>query len=157
MIDVPYSILVLIVLGLGALVIVLGIWVMRLERRFEKFMRGKNAQSLETTMTDLISAVETIHEQQAVAEKHRDLLAHQIRQSVRGVGLIRFNPFKDSGSNQSFALALIDEKGDGALISTLFSRERMSVFAKPLKNFSSEYELSSEEVKAVAKAQSSLI
>jgi len=79
----------------------------------------------------------------------------RLNQSVRGVGTVRFNPFRGTGDggNQSFASAFIDEKGDGVVFSTLYSRERMSVFAKPLTGGKSEYELTGEERRAIQKAR----
>ncbi|NIT70429.1 DUF4446 family protein, partial [candidate division KSB1 bacterium] len=58
-----------------------------------------------------------------------------------GVGTVRFNPFKGTGGGQSFAAAFLSEHGNGVVISTLYSRERVSVFAKPIQSFASEYEL----------------
>jgi hypothetical protein len=66
---------------------------------------------------------------------------------------IRFNPFPDQGSNQSFAIGLLNEEKDGVVISSLYSRERMSVFAKPIKNGKSDYELTQEEKEALQKAE----
>lgn len=57
------------------------------------------------------------------------------------------------GSKQSFATALLNEHGDGVVISTLYSRERTSVFAKPIKKFDSEYELTPEETQALTEAR----
>ena len=76
----------------------------------------------------------------------------KLRKSIRGLETIRFNPFPDQGSNQSFAIGMLNEDGDGVVISSLYSRDRMSVFAKPVKNNKSEYELSTEEKEALAKA-----
>ena len=66
---------------------------------------------------------------------------------------MRFNPFPDQGSNQSFAIGMLNEEGDGVVFSSLYSRDRMSVFAKPIKNNKSEYELSDEERKVLDRAK----
>ncbi len=66
---------------------------------------------------------------------------------------IRFNPFPDQGSNQSFAIGMLNEDGDGVVISSLYSRDRMSIFAKPVKDKKSTYELSTEEKEALRKAE----
>ena len=77
----------------------------------------------------------------------------KLRKSIRGLETIRFNPFPDQGSNQSFAIGMLNEEGDGVVLSSLYSRDRMSVFAKPIKNSKSEYELSAEEKNALQKAK----
>ena len=66
---------------------------------------------------------------------------------------MRFNPFKDVGGNQSFAIAIVNEDGDGIVLSSLYSRERMSVFAKQIKKGISEVELTEEEKIIVVEAQ----
>jgi len=70
------------------------------------------------------------------------------------VETIRFNPFKGNGSggNQSFSTAFVNEEGDGVVISSLYSREHISVFAKPIKKMSSEYEMTKEEKDSLEKA-----
>ena len=57
------------------------------------------------------------------------------------------------GANQSFATALVNQHGDGVIFSSLYGRERTSVFSKPLKNHTSEHGLSEEEKQAVKKAK----
>ena len=76
-----------------------------------------------------------------------------MKKSVRGLETIRFNPFPDQGSNQSFAVGMLNEEGNGVVFSSLYSRERMSIFAKPVKNGKSEYELTTEEKEVLKKAK----
>ncbi|MEK7113754.1 MAG: DUF4446 family protein, partial [Patescibacteria group bacterium] len=78
---------------------------------------------------------------------------NKLKKSIRGLETIRYNPFPDQGGNQSFALGILNEDGDGVVISSLYSRERMSVFAKPIKNGTSEYELTGEEKEVLEKAE----
>ena len=79
----------------------------------------------------------------------------RLDQSVRGIGTVRFNPFKGTGDggNQSFATALLDENENGVVLSTLYTRERVGIYAKPLKSGKSEYELTGEEREAVKQAK----
>ena len=79
------------------------------------------------------------------------VISNKTKQSIRGLETIRFNPFSDQGSNQSFAIAMLNEDGDGVVLSSLYARDRMSVFAKPIKNNKSEYELSNEEKEVLSK------
>jgi len=81
----------------------------------------------------------------------------RILRSTQAVGLVRFNPFRDSGNGgQSFAAAFIDEKGNGLIISSLYVRDSVSVYAKPLELFKSTFELTAEETEAVEKAKAML-
>jgi hypothetical protein len=65
--------------------------------------------------------------------------------------MVRFNPFEDAGSNQSFAIGLLNEQGDGVVVSSLYARERMSVFAKPIQQHNSSHELTTEEYSVIQK------
>ena len=72
------------------------------------------------------------------------------------LGLVRFNPFKEMGGDQSFALALLDKDNNGFIITSLSSRQGNRVFAKPLSRGISTYQLSEEEKEAVEKAKNFL-
>lgn len=73
--------------------------------------------------------------------------------SIQKVGLVRFNPFSEVGSDQSFSVALLDGNDDGVVITSLYSREGNRVYGKPIENGKSEYPLSNEEKKAIEKAK----
>jgi len=72
---------------------------------------------------------------------------------VRKVGIIRFNPFKESGGDQSFSIALLDENDNGVVITSLYGRQDNKVFAKPVRNGKSKYLLSEEERRAIEEAK----
>jgi Protein of unknown function (DUF4446) len=78
------------------------------------------------------------------------------RKAVQRVGLVRFNPFEDTGSNQSFALALLDGEEDGVVISSLHSRVSTRIYAKPITQGRSEAALSAEESEALRQARSGI-
>jgi hypothetical protein len=69
--------------------------------------------------------------------------------------LVRYNPFQDTGGDQSFALALLDKRGDGVVVSSLHSRTMTRFYAKPIKGGVSPLSLSEEEVQAVQQAMGS--
>ena len=73
--------------------------------------------------------------------------------SVQKLGVVRFNPFSEVGSDQSFSLALLDENNDGVVITSLYTRQENRVYGKPIKNSQSEYTLSEEEKRAIEKAK----
>lgn len=140
---------------LSALVIVLGIWLVLVERRLRKLLAGKDAQSLESIIRahgEEIRALEAFRDTTTAYLKSSE---ERLRRSIQGVETLRFNAFKGNGEggNQSFAIALLSENGDGTVISSLYARDRVSVFAKPVKNFSSELEMTEEEKEVVARAK----
>ena len=87
--------------------------------------------------------------QESLARIQRDGLTHFQR-----VGLVRFNPFEDTGGDQSFALALLDNHGSGIVISSLYQRETTRIYGKPVKEGKEEgYEFSDEEEEAIKRAR----
>jgi hypothetical protein len=72
--------------------------------------------------------------------------------AVQRIGVVRFNPFEDTGSNQSFALALLDARGNGVVISSLHSRQATRVYLKQISGGRSETALSDEESEALRQA-----
>jgi hypothetical protein len=129
------------------------VWVFVTEKRLKRFFLGKKAKDLEDTIIILEDEIHSLKKAKADIEAEISVINTKLKKTVRGLETIRFNPFPDQGSNQSFAIGMLNEEGDGLVISSLYSRERMSVFAKPVKNGKSEYELSTEEKEALSKAR----
>ena len=75
--------------------------------------------------------------------------------TIKKVGIVRFNPFNDIGGNQSFAIALLDNKNNGFLISSLFLNDGNRVYAKAIKNAKSDNPLLEAEREAINKAVNS--
>lgn len=145
----------IIIYSLASICVLLVLWIMRLEWRLRKLLGGRDARSL-------IKAVDVMHKELEKTDMFKKEMAlvlddveKRLRKSIRSVETIRFNPFKGDGSggNQSFATALIDQDGNGVVFSSLYSRDRTSVFSKPLKQHASEFELSEEEKKVIKEAQ----
>ena len=140
--------------GITIISIFLGIfWAMNTEKRLKRFFLGKKANDLEDTITTLEDNISELKSAKDKVEKDIVEINQKLKKSIRGLETIRFNPFPDQGSNQSFAISLLNEENNGVVISSLYSRERMSIFAKPIKNGKSEYELTAEEKEALKKAE----
>lgn len=138
---------------LTAVAILVGvIWVVKTEGRLKRFFLGKKAKDLEDTITTLEDNISKLTLAKEKTENEITQINKKLKKSIRGLETVRFNPFPDAGSNQSFAIGMLNEDGDGVVLSSLYSRERMSVYAKPIKNGRSEYELSTEEKEALKKA-----
>jgi len=82
-------------------------------------------------------------------EELHEILIRRTERSVQHVGLVRFNPFEDTGSDQSFVIALLDAAHDGVVMSSLHGRGTTRVFAKPITAGTSPHQLSDEEAEAI--------
>ncbi len=133
--------------AIGFLVVLLLVWIFILGRRLKRLMSGKNGASLEDTIIAQQHALEELARFRKTVEGELAHIDGRIKKKIHGAKTIRFNPFHGTGSggNQSFATALLDENGDGVVLSSLYSREKVSVFAKPVVNHKSEFELTDEE------------
>lgn len=138
---------------IGLLFLINFIWIIKTESRLKRFFLGKKGKDLEDTIIMLENEINILKNAKEKTEKEIAILHQKLRKSIRGLEILRFNPFPDQGSNQSFAIGMLNEDKDGIVISSLYSRERMSVFAKPIKNGKSEYELSDEEKEVLKKTE----
>ncbi len=129
------------------------VWLIRLEKRLKRVFGGKQAHELESVLQELQKTVGQHIEQQKSIMGRIMLIEKRLQKSLRGIKTIRFNPFADQGSNQSFATAIIDDHGDGVVLSSLYSRERVSVFAKPVEKGVPTYELTEEEQTVLERAK----
>ena len=142
---------------LATIVLVLIIWNIHLSWRLKRLTRNKHGGSIENSLKLIEHELNNFNGFRDEVEQYLKKVEKRVSRSINGVHNISFNAFKgmDSGGRQSFATALLNEHGDGVIISTLHARDRVNVFAKEIKNFKSKVELSEEEKEALTKAQES--
>ncbi|TMB75466.1 MAG: DUF4446 family protein [Chloroflexi bacterium] len=147
------------VIVLGAIVLALAVWLAllhrstsTLRRRLRRVLPDGESTSLDQVLERHTDAIDDLAKRlDALNKLHHELeeLAHR---SIQKVGVIRYNPFNDTGGDQSFAIALLDSQGSGIVVSSLHSRTDTRVFAKPVQLGRSRYPLSDEEQDAINKA-----
>lgn len=79
-------------------------------------------------------------------------LSNQLEGCTQKIGIVRYNAYKDTGSDLSFALALLDEKNNGVVLNGIYSREMSNIYAKPIIDGKSTYTLTSQENDAIYQA-----
>ncbi|MEI6058127.1 MAG: DUF4446 family protein [bacterium] len=129
--------------------------VIHLHLKLKKFLAGSDVKNLDGTISEMKKSINDLQIFKKELESYLVSVEARIRRSVQSVSTVRFNPFKGTGSggNQSFATAFMNEEGDGVVVSSLYSREHVSVFSKPIKAHKAEYELSDEEQNALDAAE----
>jgi hypothetical protein len=137
------------------------IWNILIETRLKKererttnFFKGKKAENLEEVIAEIFKKQKNTEEKVHKALNRIKQLDKAALHSIQKVGVVRFNPFSDIGSNQSFAIALLDQKDDGVVISSLHAKDGTRIYLKPIKHGESKYPLSKEEEEAIRKAVS---
>ena len=154
----PFSTELYILYALIAVIVLLVVWVIHLEITLRKLLCGTGAKSLDEVLAAIKKELAFLQQYKEVSENYIAKMDARVRKSITGIHTTRFNPFKGTGSggNQSFATALVNENGDGVVLSSLYAREHVSIFSKPINHFASEYELSEEEKGALSQAKSTL-
>lgn len=125
----------------------------RIQKNIESLFSGKTATDLESVILTHSKEITAIDKEiQELFEISNEIHALAQR-SIHKVGVIRFNPFRDIGGDQSFALALLDGKNSGLVISSLHTREGTRMYSKPVtKGISEKYTLTDEEQQAIKEA-----
>ncbi len=150
----PYAglialLVVLLALAMAGVAAWLAVRLRRLERHYAVLTRGMDGSNLQGLLERHVQEVRA-----AVCQvRELDLQTHALASAARGhvqhFGVLRFNPFRETGGDQSFVIALADGEGNGAVISSLHSRDVTRVYAKPLAAWLSPYALSDEEMDSV--------
>ena len=115
----------------------------------EKLGNGKN---IEEDLENYMYRVERVEKQNAEIKGFIDSIDANMANCIQKIGIVRYNAFKDTGSDLSFALAMLDEKNNGVVLNGIYSREMSNIYAKPVENGKSNYTISEEEQEAIQKA-----
>ena len=121
----------------------------RLRRRIEGLTRGSEGRSLEAVLEGHLEKVFKVERELDELAARQAVVESGGRRAFQQVGIVRFNPFEDTGGNQSFAVALLDAHGDGFVLSSLHSRVGTRVYAKVVAGGTAEATLSKEEAEAL--------
>lgn len=153
--NLQYIILAMTALIFFALIIFISInlKLARLNRRYQKMMQGMDGVNLETLLLSHIDEVKKATDQVDKLNIDCARLGEVTRSCVQRVGVVRFNAFEDTGSDLSFAIALLDASNNGVVISSIFGRSDSRTYAKPVVAGQSSYFLTTEEKQALQLAQ----
>ena len=144
---------VIITIILVLLVIILMAKLSSLNKKYKKFLEKLgNGNNIEEDLETYMYRVEKVEKQNAEIANYVKTLDEDLTRCIQKVGIVRYNAFKDTGSDLSFTLALLDEHNDGVVLNGIYSREMSNIYAKPVKNGESSYTMSEEEKMAVQKA-----
>lgn len=125
----------------------------KLKNKYNKFMKKiGNGKNIEEDLENYMYRVERVERQNAEIISYCKNLDDEVAKCIQKVGMVRYSAFKDTGSDLSFAVAMLDENNDGIVFNGIYSREMSNIYAKPVKNGVSEYTLSEEEKEAIRRA-----
>jgi len=138
--------------GVVGWVIYLQVRLARLGRQYARLMRGADGKNLEGVLTQHLDEVRGALESVAALEMESRRMGRTLGHALQWTGMVRYNPFRNTGGDQSFVWAVVDGHGSGVVLSSLHSRESTRLYAKPLHNWESSYSLTEEEQEAIDRA-----
>ncbi len=124
----------------------------RLKKRFAAALGGEEAGSLEHTLAQHIARVEAVDTRLGRLNAEYERLAVTNSLAQQKVSIVRFNPFGDTGGDQSFSLAVLDAHDSGYVLTSIHGRTGTRVYVKPIDFAKSKYSLSAEEQQVLGQA-----
>ena len=148
-------------IGIAVLVLILLILVIialcklkKLHRKYDRFMRGKDAESMEDTILSCIEKNEQIDQMNQMLREDIIGLRKNQRRTYQTMGMVKYHAFREMSGDLSYALALLDQKDSGFVINSVYAKEGGYSYIKEIVNGESSIQLSEEEQAALDKAKS---
>lgn len=148
--GITIGVLAMLILVLAVLVVLQSMRLGRATRAYRQLVGGtQGGGSLKEVLDAHVGRVDQVSGRLDELDRLHAFLEERSRGSLQHIGMVRFNPFEDTGSDQSFAIALLDDRRDGMVLSSLHGRSNTRLFAKPVENGESKHALSAEEAQAI--------
>lgn len=124
-----------------------------LKKKITLMLSGKDGKDLESIIVSHSQSITNLDKEIQELFEISNAIHRLASESIHKVDVLRFNPFKDIGGDQSFAIALLNGKNSGLVLSSLHTREGTRIYAKPvIKGISEKYTLTEEEKQAIKNA-----
>ncbi len=124
----------------------------RLMRRYEKFMRGKNAENLSSAIEENFQQMDKLERSYQKNEEILNATLHNITSTFHKLGIVKYDAFKEMGGNLSFALCLLDDTNTGFILNTMHGRDSSYTYIKEIIKGEAYATLGEEEKEALDKA-----
>lgn len=128
----------------------------KLKKRYNIFMKGEDAKSLETMILEKLNEIEALKTSDRKNRADIKKIYDTLLLTFKKVGIVKYDAFNEMGGKLSFAVALLNEKNDGFIINAMHSREGCYTYIKEIINGESYIILGDEEKKALDEAISKI-
>lgn len=133
--------------------IALSIWLYRTTAHYNRLVKSTGGGNLKFILEKILSNQEDTTGYIRVIQNSVDQLKKDGLGDIKKVGIVRFNPFAETGGDQSFVLCLLDGQDTGFVLLSLHGREGTRTYIKPVRQGKSRYQLSKEELQAIEEAK----
>ncbi|WP_026495439.1 DUF4446 family protein [Butyrivibrio sp. WCD3002] len=152
--DITYVLIIniLLIIILFVIIIMQGKKIKSIKEQISKFMKGKQAASLEDEIVALFEDNEIIKKATQKNQKDINNLYNRLAYCFQKIGIIKYDAFNQMGGKLSYALALLDEDNNGFLLNSVHSTDGNYTYSKEIKNGKCDLELGEEEQIALDEA-----
>ncbi len=145
-----------IIIGLAAMCLILLVLVIinmvqtsKLNKKYQAFMKGKNAKSLEETLIKRLDQVDSLMKANKANEEDIKKIFSNMKLTFQKIGLVKYDAFNEMGGKLSFSLALLSESNNGFVLNAVHSREGCYTYIKEIIDGNSVLALAEEEKEAL--------
>lgn len=125
----------------------------KIKKEYKNFMiKLGQGNNIEEQLKSYMDKVLQVKNENLELKEHCKKLDNEVAGCIQKIGLVRYNAFKDTGSDLSFTLAILNKENTGIILNGIYSRDMSNIYAKPVENGQSKYTLSIEEKEAISKA-----
>lgn len=125
----------------------------KLNKRYNRFMKKlDNSKDLGEELDNYMYKVDRVERQNAEIMNYCKNIDEDMSKCIQKVGIVRYSAFRDTGSDLSFTVALLNDSNSGVVFNGIYSMEMSNIYAKPIENGKSKYTLSDEENEAISRA-----
>lgn len=121
----------------------------KLYRNYDRFMRGKDMESMEETVWSQFDRIEKLEESDKKMQEDISSIFKNLKSVYQKAGMVKYDAFREMSGKLSYALALLDQENNGVMISSMYSREGCYSYIKEIMHGESRINLSEEEEKAL--------
>ena len=152
-----FNVIILIInIALIAIYVLNSIKLTKLRKNYSDFMTKvliiEDDKNINEMLQEYVKSVDEIKKENNEIERYCQKLDTDSKNYLKNIGLVRYNAYKDTGSNLSFALAILNEHNTGIVLNGIYGRDTSNIYAKPVVEGNCEYALSKEEKEALDKA-----
>ncbi|MBS6396469.1 MAG: DUF4446 family protein [Clostridiales bacterium] len=121
----------------------------QLYRGYDRFMRGKDMESMEDTIWKQFQRIEKLEASDEKKQRKIDEISENLMSVYQKTGLVKYDAFREMSGKLSYALALLDKNNNGIMVSSMYSREGCYSYIKEIIRGESYINLSEEEEEAL--------
>ncbi|KOA20298.1 hypothetical protein CLHOM_12940 [Clostridium homopropionicum DSM 5847] len=148
-----------IIVGLSVIILIMLIMLISLARsiskldtKYRKLTRGINNKNIEEIIVNYLDNIDEVKTIAHDVKNRQDNIEDKLKECFQKISILRYKAFDDVGSDLSFSIALLNENNDGVILTGIYGRHDSTVYAKPIDEGISRYDLSDEEEEVLQNA-----